>query len=73
MGNDIARQLSYLEPEEGAHQLAAHLLKFWEPRMLAQLLACRRRNDPDMDPLLIAASAHCSDGEDAHLEDPSGG
>ncbi len=73
MGNDIARQLSYLGPEQAAHQLAAHILKFWEPRMLAQLVACRRRNDSDMDPLLLAASTHLSDGEDAHLEDPSGG
>ncbi|GAA1478037.1 hypothetical protein GCM10009623_24830 [Nocardioides aestuarii] len=55
MGNDIARQLAHLDPEQAAVQVGTHLEKFWEPRMrrrLHELLAAGHADDAD--PLLVA-------------------
>ncbi|CCH77052.1 conserved hypothetical protein [Nostocoides japonicum T1-X7] len=56
MGNDIARHLEYLPPETAADQIAAHIERFWEPRMSEELLVHADRNDTTMHPLLLAAA-----------------
>lgn len=39
MANQIARNLATQGPEEAAHATADHILKYWDPRMKAMILA----------------------------------
>lgn len=57
MGNDIARQFSQLDPDAAATAIAAHIDRFWDPRMRAVLHALVVAGDENLDPLLIAAEA----------------
>ena len=74
-GNDIARQFAHLPPQHAAHEVATHLVKFWEPRMLDQLDALVRAGDGRLDPLLAAARHALAHGrqDDGELAEPSGG
>ncbi len=62
MGNDIARQLAHLPPEQAAAEIAAHVTRFWDPRMRRELLTHLGQGDPSMDPLLVAASERLASG-----------
>ncbi len=56
MGNDIARQFGHLADEEAVARIAAHLDRFWEPRMRETLHALVAADDPTLDPRLAAAA-----------------
>lgn len=78
MGNDIARQLGHLAPEEAAVQVGTHLEKFWEPRMRRQLhalLAPGSGHLDEADPLLVAGLRRLErdDTDDAERRKASGG
>lgn len=57
MGNDIARQFSHLDQHAAAAAIAAHIERFWNPRMRAALHALVASGDECLDPLLIAAES----------------
>ncbi len=57
MGNDIARQFAHLPHEAAADAIAAHLERFWDPRMKATLHTLVITHDDSLDPLLVAAEA----------------
>ena len=57
MGRDIARQFGHLPADSAAEQTAAHIVRFWEPRMRAELAAYLARPDIEVDPVLRAAGA----------------
>jgi formate dehydrogenase subunit delta len=57
MGNDIARQFAHLAPDEAAAAIAAHIDRFWDPRMRSALRALVASGDETLDPLLVAAQA----------------
>lgn len=78
MGNDIARQLAHLAPEEAAVQVGTHLEKFWDPRMrrrLHELLAPGSGHREEADPLLVAGLARLEHDEtdDAERRKATGG
>jgi formate dehydrogenase subunit delta len=54
--NDIARQLRDRPPGEAAEAIAAHVRRFWDPRMRARLLALVDSRAEPLDPLAIAAA-----------------
>lgn len=54
--NDIAAQFRHRPPEEAAEQIAAHLRKFWDPRMRDRLLADAPAHGADLDPLALRAT-----------------
>lgn len=56
MGNDLERQLAHLPAERAAEEVAAHITKFWEPRMQAELVAILRAGTPPLGPVLAAAA-----------------
>jgi len=64
MGNDIARQFGHLAPAEAAEAVAAHIERFWEPRMRRNLEALVAAHDDSLDPVLVDAAgrlaAHAS-------------
>ena len=49
MGHDIARQFAHRPREQAVEEVSAHLLKFWEPRMLAELRQVVSAGDLDSD------------------------
>ncbi|MFZ2502351.1 MAG: formate dehydrogenase subunit delta [Nocardioides sp.] len=55
MGNDIARQFAHLPREQAVVAIAAHIGRFWEPRMRAELQRLSQAGKLD-DPLLAAAA-----------------
>ncbi len=78
MGNDIARQLAHLDPEQAAVQVGTHLEKFWEPRMrrrLHDLLAPGGAHVEDADPLLVAGlrTLERDETDDAERRTSTGG
>ena len=56
MGTDLERQLAHLPAERAAEEVAAHITKFWEPRMQAELVAILRAGTPPLGPVLAAAA-----------------
>ncbi len=56
LGNDLERQLAHLPAERAAEEVAAHITKFWEPRMQAELVAILRAGTPPLGPVLAAAA-----------------
>ena len=56
MGNDIARQFGHLPPSEAAEVIAAHIEKFWDPRMRRNLEALVAAHDDSLDPLVVDAA-----------------
>lgn len=55
MANDIAAHLQHLPSDEAAEAVAAHIRRFWDPRMRAQLLEQAGQAGTDCDLLLAAA------------------
>ena len=56
MANDIAVQFRRLPAIEGAEAVAAHINRFWEPRMRARLLQQVAGETGGLDPLVVAAA-----------------
>lgn len=75
MANDITRQFGHLSDQDAAERIATHIEKFWERRMIDQLLTLVRRQDPSIDPLLARAMAHwvAHDVDESEVEQSSGG
>lgn len=75
MGHDIARQFSHLDHDAAVEEISAHMLKFWEPRMRAELRRCVDGCDQEVDPILIEAVRTWPDEDDtqADRDEPSGG
>jgi formate dehydrogenase subunit delta len=75
LGNDIARAMHHLPPDEAATAVATHVKKFWDPRMRRALVERVRAGDPRVDPLLAAATRSYLGGQVDHAEvaEPSGG
>ncbi|MDV3223261.1 formate dehydrogenase subunit delta [Intrasporangium sp.] len=75
MGNDIARAMRHLAPDEAATAVATHVKKFWDPRMRKALTERVREGDPRIDPLLAAATVSYLGGhvDRAEVAEPSGG
>jgi formate dehydrogenase subunit delta len=66
MGNDIARQFGHLPAAAAAEAVAAHIERFWEPRMRRNLEALVAAHDDSLDPVVVDAAgrlaAHASGG-----------
>jgi formate dehydrogenase subunit delta len=60
LGNDIARQFAHLAEDQAVERIAAHIDRFWDPRMrrrLRELMSSDHGEpDPALDPLLVAAA-----------------
>ena len=56
MGNDIARQFAHLADDEAVARIAAHIDKFWEPRMRQALQGLAAAGDDTLDQRLTAAA-----------------
>jgi formate dehydrogenase subunit delta len=56
MANDIAVQFRRMPARQGAEAVAAHLNRFWEPRMRARLLQRIADDTGGLDPLVVAAA-----------------
>ena len=56
MANDIAVQFRRLPQREGAEAVAAHINRFWEPRMRARLLQHIAGGASGLDRLVVAAA-----------------
>lgn len=56
MGNDIARQFEHLSDEDAVARIAAHIDRFWDPRMRRALQALAAAGDDTLDPRLAAAA-----------------
>lgn len=56
MGTDLERQLAHLPVDRAAAEVAAHITKFWEPRMQADLVAILHAGTPPLGPVLAAAA-----------------
>jgi formate dehydrogenase subunit delta len=54
--NDVARHFRHLPHDEAVAGVAAHVRSFWEPRMLAQLLAAVDAGEEGLDPLAVEAA-----------------
>jgi len=57
--DDIARQFAHLSPADGAAAVSTHLSRFWEPRMLTELVTRVQAGEP-VDPLVVSALATIS-------------
>lgn len=75
LANDIARQFAHLPAGEAAEHVATHLTKFWERRMLKDLVARTRAGMDDLDPLVVAAvhDVVTHHVDEVELAEPSGG
>lgn len=62
LANDIAAQFAYQPPAAGAQAVAAHIRKFWEPSMRADLVAVASTPDDGLDPLARAAARLLTSG-----------
>lgn len=56
MGNDIARQFAHLPHDEAVATIAAHIAKFWGPRMRTSLITLVDSDADSLDPLLADAA-----------------
>ncbi|MBA2280693.1 MAG: formate dehydrogenase subunit delta, partial [Acidimicrobiia bacterium] len=50
MANDIARQFAHLDPADAGAAVAAHMERFWDARMRAQLREAVDAGDERVDP-----------------------
>ncbi len=57
LGEDLVRNFSWQGPQAAASAVAAHIAKFWEPRMRLELLRLVDAGDPRVDPVLARAAA----------------
>ena len=71
----VARQFAHLPQAQAAQAVATHLTTFWEWRMLRELVARARADEPGLDQVVrLAVSdvlAHHVDEQE--LREPSGG
>ena len=56
LANEIAIQFAHIPFADGVQRVATHIHSFWEPRMLASLLAYIDAGGTDLDPLAAAAA-----------------
>jgi len=56
LANEIAVQFHHRPPGAAAIEIAAHLRSFWEPRMIAALLAHVAAGGDGLDDLAVAAA-----------------
>lgn len=75
MGHDIARQFAHRDHAAAAEEVSAHILKFWEPRMRAELRRCVAVHDHEIDPIVAAAVRTWPQEEETQADrsEPSGG
>jgi formate dehydrogenase subunit delta len=75
MGHDIARQFAHRDHDQAVKEVSAHLLKFWEPRMRAELRRCVGSGDHEVEPILAEAVRIWPDEDDTQADrtEPSGG
>jgi formate dehydrogenase subunit delta len=75
LGHDLVRNFEVLPEDEASVEIATHIRKFWEPRMIHELLARIRWGDTALHPLLVAAAGDLVDGDvdRAEIREPSGG
>ena len=75
MGHDIARQFAHRDHDQAVKEVSAHLLKFWEPRMRAELRSCVGSGDHEVEPILVEAVRIWPDEDDTQADrnEPSGG
>jgi len=55
MANQIAANFAYLDPEEAAISLAAHLRSFWAPPMRSELISLAVSGEPSLGALVLRA------------------
>ena len=55
MANQIARNLAIEGPEQAARSTAEHIIKFWEPRMIARFFAALETSDMGLNDIARAA------------------
>lgn len=75
MGHDIVRQFAHRNDDQAVEEVSAHILKFWEPRMRAELRRCVSLGGPGVEPILAEAVRTWPDEEDTQADrrEPSGG
>jgi formate dehydrogenase subunit delta len=57
MANQIARNFATQGHEQAAASTAAHIRKFWDPRMRAQIIALAAEGAGHLEPIAAAAVA----------------
>lgn len=75
LAHDLARNFANLPKGDAAIELATHIDKFWEPRMIDELLEHVDADDGSIDPIVVAAAKELRENEidEAELVEPSGG
>jgi formate dehydrogenase subunit delta len=75
MGHDIARQFAHRDHDAAVEEVSAHIRKFWDPRMRAELLRCVTAGDQDVEPILADAVRTWPDEDQTQADrhEPSGG
>lgn len=56
LANDIAVQFTHRPFEEAAESVAAHIRRFWDPRMRGQLMAHRVAGGEGLQPIAARAA-----------------
>lgn len=72
MANQIAENFCYLDPDEAATRLAAHLRSFWAPPMRRELVALAVGGDGRLSPVTRAACRLLEPGPDDHADERAG-
>lgn len=75
LSRELARNFAAQRTGDPADGIAVHIMKFWEPRMCAELLGLVRAGDPSLDPLVVAAAGQLptDDLDEEEVREPSGG
>ena len=55
LAGDVARAFAHLAPDDAAQAVSGHLARFWEERLIDELVARVRAGEPGIDPLVVAA------------------
>ncbi|MDI3403320.1 formate dehydrogenase subunit delta [Streptomyces sp. B-S-A6] len=56
MANQIAANFRHVPGDRAAEAIAAHIRKFWDPRMRRRLLEVADSRADDLDPVVLAAT-----------------
>lgn len=71
LGSEIARQFeSWPDRDVAATEIAAHITKFWEPRMRQDLIGLVRQGEAGVPPLLAMAAGRLADLGDSSAPSP---
>ncbi len=75
LSGDVARNFAHLPPHQAAEAVATHLTKFWEWRMVRELVTLARAGEPGLDPLVLDAvrDVLAAQVDEQQLREPSGG